>query len=185
MRSNQTEPIVCFEWVSMEDRLREPSSAPCRNTRFASQWFYLSVLFLSVCCWVPDTCKHSQSGSAAWSFCPIVSEPIRIMLRSCCVYGAGILCVLLLIAGIAMALAQVFQKLINNTIKEVSVYECVFICFSCCVLHMMWLSMCSLCMQQRSIIYNILLYYNILVYRIIVLNLLLLLLFSSHNIMNP
>uniref|UniRef100_A0A8C2JHB8 Scavenger receptor class B, member 2c n=1 Tax=Cyprinus carpio TaxID=7962 RepID=A0A8C2JHB8_CYPCA len=45
------------------------------------------------------------------------------MLRSCCVYGAGILCVLLLIAGIAMALAQVFQKLINNTIKEQVVLE--------------------------------------------------------------
>uniref|UniRef100_A0A8C1NRX4 Scavenger receptor class B, member 2c n=1 Tax=Cyprinus carpio TaxID=7962 RepID=A0A8C1NRX4_CYPCA len=46
-----------------------------------------------------------------------------IMLRSCCVYGAGILCVLLLIAGIAMALAQVFQKLINNTIKEVKAFS--------------------------------------------------------------
>ncbi|KAF4099000.1 lysosome membrane protein 2c [Onychostoma macrolepis] len=45
------------------------------------------------------------------------------MLRSCCVYGAGILCVLLLIAGIAMALTQVFQKLINNTIKEQVVLE--------------------------------------------------------------
>ncbi|XP_016325649.1 lysosome membrane protein 2-like [Sinocyclocheilus anshuiensis] len=46
-----------------------------------------------------------------------------MLLRSCCVYGAGILCVLLLIAGIAMALAQVFQKLINNTIKEQVVLE--------------------------------------------------------------
>lgn len=45
------------------------------------------------------------------------------MLRSCCVYGAGILCVLLLIAGISMALTQVFQKLINNTIKEQVVLE--------------------------------------------------------------
>uniref|UniRef100_A0A8C1DXS1 Uncharacterized protein n=1 Tax=Cyprinus carpio carpio TaxID=630221 RepID=A0A8C1DXS1_CYPCA len=45
------------------------------------------------------------------------------MLRSCCVYGAGILCVLLLIAGIAMALTQVFQKLIDNTIKEQVVLE--------------------------------------------------------------
>uniref|UniRef100_A0A671RTK7 Lysosome membrane protein 2-like n=1 Tax=Sinocyclocheilus anshuiensis TaxID=1608454 RepID=A0A671RTK7_9TELE len=45
------------------------------------------------------------------------------MLRSCCVYGAGVLCVLLLIAGIAMALTQVFQKLINNTIKEQVVLE--------------------------------------------------------------
>uniref|UniRef100_A0A672PZC5 Scavenger receptor class B, member 2c n=1 Tax=Sinocyclocheilus grahami TaxID=75366 RepID=A0A672PZC5_SINGR len=46
-----------------------------------------------------------------------------MLLRSCCVYGAGVLCVLLLVAGIAMALAQVFQKLINNTIKEVIVLE--------------------------------------------------------------
>ncbi|XP_043090315.1 lysosome membrane protein 2c isoform X2 [Puntigrus tetrazona] len=45
------------------------------------------------------------------------------MLRSCCVYGAGVLCVLLLIAGIAMALTQVFQKLINNTIKKQVVLE--------------------------------------------------------------
>ncbi|XP_026091152.1 lysosome membrane protein 2-like [Carassius auratus] len=46
-----------------------------------------------------------------------------MQLRSCCVYSAGVLCVLLLIAGIAMALAQVFQKLINNRIKEQVVLE--------------------------------------------------------------
>ncbi|RXN24608.1 lysosome membrane 2-like protein [Labeo rohita] len=44
-------------------------------------------------------------------------------LRSCCVYSAGVLCILLLIAGIAMALTQVFEKLINNKIKEQVVLE--------------------------------------------------------------
>ncbi|KAK2872218.1 hypothetical protein Q8A67_022115 [Cirrhinus molitorella] len=44
-------------------------------------------------------------------------------LRSCCVYGAGVLCILLLIAGIVMALTQVFEKLLNNRIKEQVVLE--------------------------------------------------------------
>uniref|UniRef100_A0A9J7XMV7 Lysosome membrane protein 2-like n=2 Tax=Cyprinus carpio carpio TaxID=630221 RepID=A0A9J7XMV7_CYPCA len=78
----------------------------------------VSMFSFSLC--AADTCKHLESGSAAVCLCPSLS---RIMLRSCCVYGAGILCVLLLIAGIAMALTQVFQKLIDNTIKEQVVLE--------------------------------------------------------------
>ncbi len=133
MCSNNTKPAVSFECVSMEDRLSEPSSAPCRKPlRLVTN----SMFYLSVCCWVADTCKHSWvrfSCSVSLSV-PVRPEPKRIiMLRSCCVYGAGILCVLLLIAGIAMALSQVFQKLINNTIKEVSEYECLHMFM--CVFH--------------------------------------------------
>lgn len=39
-------------------------------------------------------------------------------LKSCCVYSLGVVCILLLIGGIAMVLSQVFQKLINNRVKQ-------------------------------------------------------------------
>ncbi|KAI7796263.1 lysosome membrane protein 2c [Triplophysa rosa] len=39
-------------------------------------------------------------------------------LKSCCVYSVGVVCILLLIGGIAMVLSQVFQKLINNRVKQ-------------------------------------------------------------------
>jgi len=63
----------------------------------------------------------------------LLSEPSRteltMRLRACCVYSTGLICILLLIAGIAMVLSEVFQKLLNNRIKEVSVRVCVlFIC---------------------------------------------------------
>ncbi|XP_067231943.1 lysosome membrane protein 2c [Chanodichthys erythropterus] len=44
-------------------------------------------------------------------------------LRSCCVWGTGLICILLLIAGIAMVVSQVFLKLLNNRIKEQVVLE--------------------------------------------------------------
>ncbi|XDV38003.1 hypothetical protein PO909_007495 [Leuciscus waleckii] len=44
-------------------------------------------------------------------------------LRACCVYSTGVICILLLIAGIAMVLSQVFQKLLNNRIKEQIILE--------------------------------------------------------------
>ncbi|XP_067278858.1 lysosome membrane protein 2c [Pseudorasbora parva] len=44
-------------------------------------------------------------------------------LRACCVYSTGLLCILLLIAGIAMVLSEVFQKLLNNMIKEQIILE--------------------------------------------------------------
>ncbi|XP_056586741.1 lysosome membrane protein 2c isoform X1 [Triplophysa dalaica] len=39
-------------------------------------------------------------------------------LKSCCVYSVAVVCILLLIGGIAMVLSQVFQKLINSRVKQ-------------------------------------------------------------------
>ncbi|XP_051536921.1 lysosome membrane protein 2c [Myxocyprinus asiaticus] len=46
-----------------------------------------------------------------------------MQLKSCCIYSTGVLCILLLIAGIAMVLTQVFQNLLNNRIKKEVVLE--------------------------------------------------------------
>ncbi|KAG5272034.1 hypothetical protein AALO_G00160920 [Alosa alosa] len=40
------------------------------------------------------------------------------MLKSCCVYSTGVLCILFLIAGISLALSQVFQNIVYNRIKS-------------------------------------------------------------------
>ncbi|XP_072517666.1 lysosome membrane protein 2c [Salminus brasiliensis] len=45
------------------------------------------------------------------------------MLRSCCIYSVGLLSILLLIAGIAMVLAHVFQSAVNSRIKSEMVLE--------------------------------------------------------------
>uniref|UniRef100_A0A4W4FFP9 Scavenger receptor class B, member 2c n=1 Tax=Electrophorus electricus TaxID=8005 RepID=A0A4W4FFP9_ELEEL len=44
-------------------------------------------------------------------------------LRSCCIYGAGLLSILILIVGIAVALAHVFQSVLYNRIKSEVVLE--------------------------------------------------------------
>lgn len=41
-------------------------------------------------------------------------------MKTCCVYSTGVLSIIILIAGIAMVLAQVFQTLVYNRIKRVS-----------------------------------------------------------------
>ncbi|XP_076139637.1 lysosome membrane protein 2c [Alosa pseudoharengus] len=40
------------------------------------------------------------------------------MLKSCCVYSTGVLCILFLIAGISLVLSQVFQNIVYNRIKS-------------------------------------------------------------------
>ncbi|KAF4077037.1 hypothetical protein AMELA_G00203520 [Ameiurus melas] len=45
------------------------------------------------------------------------------MMKSCCVYSTGVLSILILIAGIAMVLAQVFPNLLYNRIKREVVLE--------------------------------------------------------------
>lgn len=41
--------------------------------------------------------------------------------RSCAIYATGIVCAHLLIVGIALLVAQVFQTMIHNRLKKVSV----------------------------------------------------------------
>lgn len=53
----------------------------------------------------------------------VVSGVTFIMTRrSCAIYGVGIVCASLLVIGISLTVAQVFQTLIHNRLKKVNVF---------------------------------------------------------------